>query len=109
MKHIRYVHNKAENSQIIVIDDFWDKGNKVTMKKKAANASDISFISLNNIKRNVNYQTGKGTVVYDEVGHVYVIEHDGMAKQPGDKGMAHIAKVVEKAIRLIAKVIECSR
>lgn len=38
-----------------------------------------------------------GTVVFDKDGKKHLIEHDGVAKHPGDKGMEAIAgKVVEK-------------
>lgn len=99
MELFQYVHNKAPNAQIIVIDDFWDKWDKAIMKKKAAKTSGVDYISLCDIKDNGEFQAGKGTLVYDKDGNAHIIEHDGVAAHPGDKGMAYIAEAVERLIK----------
>ena len=96
---IEYVKKGAPNAQIIVIDDFWDAGEKARMKKAAAEKTGVDFVSLEEIKGKPEYRAGLGTVVYDKEGHEHVIEHDGVAKHPGDKGMAYIAEAVKAAIR----------
>ena len=95
---IEYVKNGAPNAQIIVIDDFWDSGEKSKMKMSAAEKENVDFVSLEDIKGKDEYQAGLGTVVYDKDGNEHVIEHEGVAAHPGDKGMAYIAEVVEKVI-----------
>ena len=95
---IEYVKNGAPNAQIIVIDDFWDSGEKVESKKAASEKENVDFVSLEEIKGNVDYQAGLGTVVLDEDGNEHVIEHEGVARHPGDKGMEYIAEAVEKVI-----------
>lgn len=95
----RYISKRAPEAQIIVIDDFWDAGDKANVKQKAAETCGIDFISLSNIKGNKEFQAGKGTVVYDKAGGAHIIEHDGVAIHPGDDGMTYIAEAVEKIIR----------
>ncbi len=40
---------------------------------------------------------GVGDTVYDDDGKAHVVEHDGVAKHPGDSGMQEIAdRIIEK-------------
>ena len=96
----RYIIRKSPSAQIIVIDDFWDSGEKSSMKENAARACNVDFVSLNEIKGNADYQAGLGTIVYDQNGNEHVIEHEGVAGHPGDKGMKYIAEAVEKKIEV---------
>ena len=92
----RYVKDKAPNAQIIIIDDFWDAGDKSNMKKQAAKASGLDFVSLDDIKGKSEYQAGIGTVVEDKEGNKHTIEHAGVALHPNDQGMQYIAdKIIE--------------
>lgn len=95
---IQYIKERAPNAQIIVIDDFWDSGDKTEMKKAAAEKENVDFVSLEEIKGKPEYQAGLGTIVYDNDGNEHVIEHDGVAAHLDDKGMAYIAEAVEKTI-----------
>ena len=82
-----------------MIDDFWDSGEKSESKKLAAEKENVDFVSLDDIKGKTEYQAGLGTVVYDKDGNEHIIEHEGVAKHPGDKGMEYIAdRVIEKII-----------
>ena len=95
---ISYVKKGAPNAQIIVIDDFWDSGEKSMMKQLAAEQENVDFVSLEDIKEKTEYQAGLGTLVYDKDGNKHIIEHEGVAVHPGDKGMEYIAIAVEKII-----------
>jgi hypothetical protein len=91
---IRYIQVKAPNAQIIVIDDFWNAGDKSILKEKASKNTGVPFVSLEEIKDNTDYQCGLGTIVYDKEGNGHTVEHAGVAKHPGDKGMEYIAHAV---------------
>ena len=95
---IGYVKDNAPNAQIIVIDDFWDSGEKAKSKRAAAEKENVEFVSLEDIKGKAEYQAGLGTVVYDKDGNEHTIEHEGVAIHPGNKGMEYIAEAVEKII-----------
>ena len=57
----------------------------------AENDNNIKFVSLDGIADNSDYYCGKGTVVFDNNGGKHVVDHAGVAKHPGDKGMQAIA------------------
>ena len=63
-------------------------------KKTAVENTNVEFVSLDGITDNKAYYSGLGTTVYDEDGNVHVVEHDGVAKHPGDKGMQAIADAI---------------
>ncbi len=91
---IHYVRGKAPKAQLMVIDDFWDKGKKSAIKKQVAQIEGVQFIDLVAIKDDTAYQCGLGTVVFDKNGLAHVVEHEGVAKHPGNQGMEYIAKTV---------------
>ena len=95
----RYIMQKAPNAKIIVIDDFWENSDKSLLKEEAAKVCDVNFVSLNEIKGNSEYQAGMGTAVKDKDGNEHIINHSGVAKHPGDKGMAYIAESIERVYK----------
>lgn len=95
---INYIHKHAPHAQIIVIDDFWSGDDKSTLKKKAANNTGADFVSLSLIKGSPEYQCGIGATVYDSEGREHIVQHDGVAAHPGDKGMKYIADAVISVI-----------
>ncbi len=96
---INYVKEKAPDAQILVIDDFFNDGDKEEMKKTAAANTGVQFLSLDEIKGNPEYTCGLGTVVFDAVGNGHIVEHGGVAAHPGDKGMQFIADTIIDALK----------
>jgi len=96
---VEYVMGKCPNAQIIVIDDFWSN-EKSEMKKRAIDGLDVDFVDLSEIRGKAEYQAGLGTVVYDADGGEHIIEHNGVAKHPGDKGMQYYAEKILKKIEI---------
>lgn len=95
---VRYVGEKCPNAQIIVIDDFWSN-DKSGLKRNAVEGMDVDFVDLKDIRGNSEYQAGMGTVVYDADGAGHVIEHEGVAAHPGDKGMDYYAEKIMEFVK----------
>lgn len=98
---IKYIQEAAPDAQILVIDDFWDNGDKSTLKQKACEETGVDFISLSDIKGLAEYKCGLGTTVYDRDGNPHIVEHEGVAGHPGDDGMKAIAERVIPFIDLL--------
>ena len=95
---IRYIQQKAPEAQIIVVDEFWRDDNKSAQKVEAVNNTGVQFVNLDEIKEKAEYQCGIGTVVYDFYGG-HTVEHEGVARHPGDKGMGYIADGIISKLR----------
>lgn len=89
---IKYIKNASPKAQIIVLGEFWLDSNKDIAKKNACKTCEIPFVDLSEIQGVTEYQAGLGTIVYDADGNEHVIEHEGVAAHPGDKGMEWMAK-----------------
>lgn len=50
------------------------------------------------IKDKEKYQCGIGTMVKGDDGAKHIVEHDGVAGHPGDRGMEYIANKVIEAL-----------
>ena len=93
---LKYVKKKASNAKVIVIGDFWSKGNRDDQKQHATIAQNVTYVSLDGIKDNKEYYAGMGTLVEDSEGNMKEINHEGVAIHPGDKGMRAIAdRIIE--------------
>lgn len=91
---ITYIKGKAPEAEIVVIGDFWSNKNRDELKKQAAVACGVKYVSLDGIKDNDDYYAGMGTEVEDSDGNIHLIDHSGVAIHPGDRGMEEIAKRV---------------
>lgn len=89
---ICYVSSIASQATIIVVGDFWSNGSRDELKKCAAENTGVIYVSLDGIRDNSEYYAGRGTIVEDSEGNDHIIEHNGVANHPGDKGMAAIAE-----------------
>lgn len=95
---IQYIQEAAPDAQIIIVGDFWNYDNRDELKKAAAEACGVIYISLEEIKEDKKYQCGLGTVVYGDDGREHIVEHFGVARHPGDAGMRYIADMIIKEI-----------
>lgn len=94
---INYVKKKSLNAKIIIIGDFWKKGNRDMLKRQAALGCEVPYISLNKIKERSDFCCGLKTLVYGDDGKRHKVKHKGVAEHPGDKGMEYIAeKIIKK-------------
>ena len=89
----------APDAQILVIGDFWDKGQKDEIKQKASEETGVEFISLDEIKGLEEYQCGMDTTVFDSEGNPHTVEHSGVAKHPSDIGMKWIAEKIIEVVK----------
>jgi len=96
---INYVKSKSPKAEIVVIGEFWKNEEKDNDKKKACETTDTTFVDLSSMWDDPSYEAGMGTTVYGSDGKAHTIEHDGVAKHPGDKGMQKIAELTYKAIK----------
>lgn len=56
-------------------------------------------MDLSEIKDKKEYMAGLGASVYGDDGAWHKIEHDGVARHPGDNGMDYIAKKIIELVR----------
>ena len=88
---INYVKKNCPKAKIIVVGDFWEYKDREAKKKAAAKACNVEYVSLEGIKDNQEYFAGMGTVVYDKDARKHIIDHEGVARHPSDKGMEAIS------------------
>ena len=96
---LNYISLRCPKAQIIVFGDFWSYENRDELKKDACNESGVTYVSLDDIKNNPEYQASLNTIVYDKDGNEHIIEHEGVAAHPGDKGIEYIADKVIDALK----------
>lgn len=88
---INYIKKIAFDAKIIIIDDFWQNENRTNIKQNISNKTNVSFISLDEIKGKKEYQCGMNSIVYDDLGNSHQVTHSGVAKHPNDQAMKYIA------------------
>lgn len=96
---INYIKAKAPNARILVVDDFWNNGDRNQLKLNAVETAKVEHVSLEGITDNSEYYCGIGTTVYDADGNAHIVEHDGVANHPGDSGMEAIASRIIEVIQ----------
>ena len=93
---IEYIRRKTGGkAQIIVIGDFWKDD---PVRAEAAKKCGVDYASLKEALGDpAKYRSRIGAVVYDAKGKPHTVQHKGVARHPGDEGMAFIAdQVLEK-------------
>jgi hypothetical protein len=95
---LKFIHSKAPNARILVVEDFWIVEERNEMEFNACALTGAEYVSLDGIAGNEDYYCGIGTTVYDKYGNEHTVEHEGVAMHPGDAGMAAIAERIIEAI-----------
>ncbi len=95
---LEYITQKVPGCEIIVIGDFWENGDRDSMKERICSGGGWKYVSLNEIKNSPEYECGMNTIVYDENGNEHTVTHSGVALHPNDKGMTYIAEAVFQKI-----------
>lgn len=96
---INYIKENAPKAQLIIVGDFWENGNRDSIKEAVASECDVTYVSLAEIKNNTDYQCGIGAIVYDSEGNEHTVEHEGVAAHPSNKGMEYIANAILNEIQ----------
>ncbi|MDE7422575.1 MAG: SGNH/GDSL hydrolase family protein [Lachnospiraceae bacterium] len=91
---INYIKQKAPKAQLIIVGDFWENGNRDSMKEAVASECEVTYVSLAKIKNNTDYQCGVGAIVYDAQGNEHTVEHEGVAAHPNNRAMEYIANTI---------------
>ena len=92
IEHIR--EKTGGKAQIIVVGDFWTDD---PVRAEAAQKCGVDYVSLKDAHDNPIFRSKIGAVVFDAEGNRHIVKHAGVAKHPGDEGMAFIAaKILEK-------------
>jgi len=94
IEHIRQKTNGK--AQIIVIGDFWKD---YPTRAEAAKKCGVDYVPLDETFNDPKYRSKIGAVVFDAEGNRHIVNHAGVAKHPGDEGMAFIADKVLKAVK----------
>ena len=95
IEHIR--EKTGGKAQIIVVGDFW---NDDPVRAEAAQKCGVDYVSLKDTHADPRFRSRIGAVVFDAEGNRHIVNHAGVAKHPGDEGMAFIAaKILEKVRR----------
>lgn len=94
-----YIKGKCPNTEIIVVGNFWNAPECENIKTTVTKKLLIDYVDLTEIWDNDEYMAGMGTIVYDADGKMHMIEHEGVAKHPNDKGMKYIADSIVNIIK----------
>ncbi len=95
IEHIR--RKTGGKAQIIVIGDFWKND---PVRAEAAKKCGVDFVSLDEAQKDpAKYRSRIGAVVFDAEGNRHIVKSAGVAKHPGDTGMAFIADQVLNAVK----------
>ena len=93
---IRHIRDICPNTQIILIDDFWEQEIS-DLRKAAAAETGTAFADLSEIRGKAEYQSKEGTVFQLPDGSTETVSK-AAETHPGDAGMKYIA---DQIIRLL--------
>lgn len=95
---ITYIKSECPNADIIMVGNFWKDEVVESIKYKISSRYNLKYVSLKDLWDKKEFMAGMGAVVYDADGNEHKIEHSGVARHPGDRGMQAIADRIIKYI-----------
>lgn len=104
----RINESQAEDGRpadILIVGGFWETDGTDGMKERVCGglrdslSGGIGFVDLEFLQNNAEYQSAIGNIVMGNDGREHTVEHEGVAKHPGDKGMEMIAKKIYEAMQ----------
>ena len=93
----RYCRAKAPKAKIVTVGNFWTKNAADEGKSAACTTTGVSLVDLRDIRSDMKYSCGMGTLVSGEDGNKHPVTIDGVALHPGNYGMDKIGKRVIRA------------
>lgn len=87
---IQYIRSKCPSARVLMVDDFWSEDTS-RERSLAAKQAGVPFVDLSSIRNNSEYTSRLGATVFGADDKEHIIDHEGVAKHPGDKGMQYIA------------------
>lgn len=98
---INYIKEKAPNAQIIIVGNFWEDEVVENAKMYAAEKTNSTYVSLQEIQNNQEYKNNVGDIVFDADGNEHQIDNSAVAAHPNDKAMSYIAEKILNTINAI--------
>lgn len=97
---IRFIQDRCPDAQILLVGGFWEAPETDGMKVAAASRCSIDFVDLSLAWSHAEYKVGLGSTVYGSDEQEHVVEHEGVAGHPGDKGMEFIAESILEFVEM---------
>ena len=95
----RYCQSSSNHPKVCCISEFWTDQKKDDAKKKACLNTNSEYVDISDIASPFDgdyteYMIGMNVFVNGDDGHDHLVEHEGVAKHPGDLGHKVIAERV---------------
>ncbi len=94
---IGHIREKCPDAELVIVDDFWSD-EKSQIKSRTAKKLSVDFADLGRIRGVKSYQSEIGALVYGDDGIQHIVDHEGVAAHPGDKGMKYIAEAIVELV-----------
>ena len=94
---LEYIRKKSYKAKILIIGNIWENKELEEKKKNVAEKAGVIYISLQELWA-TEYQAGMGISVQGDDGCWKTVEHQGVAKHPGDKAMRIIAERIKESL-----------
>ena len=94
---LEYIRKKAYKAKILIIGNIWENKELEEKKKMVAEKAGAIYIPLLELWA-TEYQAGMGISVQGDDGCWQIVEHQGVAKHPGDKAMRIIAERIKESL-----------